>query len=97
MSRTWQSRHATERCGVLNGNNGKRQISLRVPAGIADEMRMAAEREGFNDLATFAKELLIWAYLGYRQATALYLLKRSEIHVPSSGKAFKITPMGTRK
>jgi hypothetical protein len=68
--------------GLLNANNGKYQISFRVPTEMAEELKAASVEEGFHKVAPFCRDLLAWAWTKHKKAGALILLKRSELKVP---------------
>ena len=80
ISMMQRGRRATEGCGVMNGNNGKRQISFRLPTEMAEEVKAAADRESFHEVAPFARALFKWAFTQYKQAGGLLLLKEPQLN-----------------
>jgi len=66
----------------MNTPSSKKQISFRIDAQIADEMKAAAAEDGIHELGPFTRELVEWAF-GYRKkATALFLLKKAKVQFP---------------
>lgn len=63
--------------------NKTKRVSLTIDAVLAERMREAARKEAMpTNLADFTRQLVAWAWLHYRKASSLWLLRRAEVSVP---------------